>query len=147
MPETEPATVVPGRVIDDLGAEFLHDAGGNRHAVTAKNIVIVDRVLRHHLVNVAGRVNGCPDVADVDGLALCNFAAHHVHPFGVVHDLFGNQQFVIYQAAQLAENFFHFLAQRCRLDQVAPDLLVIAEGSAAVHQRVVVTVWQTLGTR
>ena len=61
-----------------------------------------------------------------------------------MHHLFGDQQFAIDQPAQLAKNFLDALAQLGGLQQVGAHFLVVAEGSAAMHQRVVITVRQAL---
>ena len=68
--EAEAAAVVPGRIIDDLGAERFHDAGGHRDPVAAQDVVVVDRVLGDHLVDMAGWVDGRADMAAIDDLVL-----------------------------------------------------------------------------
>ena len=133
--EAEAAAVVPGRIVDDVGAQRLHQAGGDGDAVAVHDGVVIDHVLRHHLVDVAGRMDGRADLADVDDLALLDAVAHHVQPFRIVHDLFRDQQLAVDQAAELAEDLLDLRAQLGRLHQEDAHFLVVAEGCAAMHQR------------
>ena len=70
--EAEAAAVVPGGIVDHLGAEGLQQAGGDGDAVAVQHGVVVDHVLRHHLVDVAGGVDGGADAADVDDLTFAD---------------------------------------------------------------------------
>ena len=76
--EAEAAAVVPGGIVDHLGAERLQQAGGDGDAVAVHHGVVVDHVLRHHLVDVAGRMDGGADAGDVDlsGAPGCARASH-----------------------------------------------------------------------
>ena len=143
--EAEAAAVVPGRIVDHLGAQGADHAGRDRDPVPLQDIVVVDRVLRHHLVDVAGRVDGRADGAGVDRLARRDPVAHDVHPFGIVHDLFRDQQLAVDQPVQLGEDFLHPFAQFRGVQQVVAHLLVVAERRAAMDQRIVVGVGQALG--
>ena len=142
--EAEAAAVVPGRVVDHLGAERLHDPGGHGEPVAAEDGVVVDRVLRHHLVDVARGMDGGADAAAVDLLAICDAIAHHVQPLRIVDDLFRDQQLAVDQPAELAEDLLDALAQLGRMQQVLAHLLVVSERGAAMHQRVVVADRQAL---
>ena len=67
MAEAEAAAIIPGRVVDDVGAERLHQAGRHGDAVAFENGIVIDRVLRHHLVDVAGRMDRRADMrASID---------------------------------------------------------------------------------
>ena len=145
--EAEAAAIVPGGIVDHLRAERLHQAGGDGDAIAVHHRVVIDHVLGHHLVDVAGRMDGGADFADVDHLMLLDAIAHHVQPFRIVHDLFGDQQLAVDQAAELAENLLHLLAQLGRVHQEDAHLLVIAEGGAAMHERIIGTDRQALRLR
>ena len=73
--------------------------------------------------------------------------AHDVQPFGIVDDLLGDQQLAVDQAAELAEDLLHLGAQLGRMHQEDAHLLVVAEGGAAVDQRVVGALRQALRLR
>ena len=64
--EAEAAAVVPRRVVDHLRAERLHQPGRHRDAIAVQHGVVVDHVLRHHLVDVARRVDGGANLAAID---------------------------------------------------------------------------------
>ncbi len=80
VPEAEAAAVVPGRVIDHLGAERLEKTGGDGDAVAFEDVVVVDRVLGDHLVDMAGWVDGRADMAAIDDLVFLDPVAHDVQP-------------------------------------------------------------------
>ena len=80
MAEPETTTVIPSGIVDHLGTQGFHDSGRHGNAIAAEDIVVVNRILRHHFVHVASRVNGCADIAHVNGLAVSDITAHHVHP-------------------------------------------------------------------
>ena len=135
--ETKAAAIVPGGIIDHLGAHFLHDAGGYRDPVAIQHIVVVDHILGHHLVDMAGRMNGDPDIRGIDGLSGRDPGAHDMQPFGIVDDFLGDQQLAVDQAVQLGQDFPHLLAQFRRMHQKMAHFLVIAERRAAMHQGVI----------
>jgi len=56
-----------------------------------------------------------------------------------------DQQFPVDETAELAENLSDTFAQLCRLQEIAAHLLVVAERGAAMHQRIVIPLRQTLG--
>ena len=60
-------------------------------------------------------MDGCAYIAGIDGLPLCDFAAHHVDPFRIVNYFFWNQKLTINQAAKLAENLLDTFTQSRRL--------------------------------
>ena len=63
--------------------------------------------------------------------------AHHVQPFRIMDDLLGDQELAVDQTAELAEDLLHLLAQLGRVHQEDAHLLVIAEGGAAMHERII----------
>jgi len=135
VPKTEATAVVPGGVVDDLGAQGLGDGSTDSGTITAEYRVVVHGVFRHHLVIVAGGMVGDPDVAHVDGLQLAgDTVAHDVQPFAVVDHLLGDDDLAVHQASQLAEDLLDLLPQFGGLDEIFADLLVVAEGGAAMHQ-------------
>ena len=68
--EAEAAAVVPGLVVDHLRAERWINAGRDGDAVAVEDVVVVDRVLRHHLVDVARRMDRRADGGGVDHLMI-----------------------------------------------------------------------------
>ena len=82
-------------------------------------------------------MDGGADIADVDDLMLLDAVAHHVQPFRIMNDLLGDQQLAVDQAAELAENLLHLLAQLRRMHKEDAHLLVIAEGGAAMNERII----------
>jgi len=77
------------------------------------------------------------DIADVDHLMMFDAIAHHVQPFRIVDHLFWDQQLAVNQTAELAEDLLHLLAQFGGVHEEDAHLLVIAEGGAAMHQRII----------
>ena len=73
----------------------------------------------------------------VDHLMLLDAVAHHVQPFRIVDHLLGDQQLAVDQAAELAEDLLHLLAQLGGMHEEDAHLLVIAEGGAAMHERII----------
>jgi hypothetical protein len=142
--EAEAAAIVPGGIVDHLGAERLQQAGGHRDAVAVQHIVVIDHVLGHHLVDMARRVHGRADVRDVDFLVVLQPVAHDVQPFGVVHQFFRDQELAIDQTAQLAQDLGDFLAQFGGMDQEMTHFLVVAERGAAMDQRIIGALGQPL---
>ena len=142
--EAETAAVVPGRIVDHLGAQRIHDTGRDGNPVPFQDIVVVDRVFRHHLVDMAGRMDGCADAAGVDGLARRDPVAHDMQPFRIVHDLFRDQQLAVDQPVEFAEDLLHPVAQLGRVQQILAHFLVVAERRAAMDQRIIVGVGQAL---
>ena len=142
--EAETAAVVPGRIVDHLGAQRIHDTGRDGNPVSFQDIVVVDRVFRHHLVDMAGRMDGCADAAGVDGLARRDPVAHDMQPFRIVHDLFRDQQLAVDQPVEFAEDLLHPVAQLGRVQQILAHFLVVAERRAAMDQRIIVGVGQAL---
>ena len=51
----------------------------------------------------------------IDLLMIGDFAAHHVQPLGVVHHLLGNEQFAIYETAELGQDLFDAITQLRRM--------------------------------
>ena len=110
MAEAEAAAVVPRLVVDHLRAEPLHEPRRNRNAVSFEDLVVVDRILRHHLVHMASRMDRGANLAAIDLLQCRDALAHHVHPLRIVHDLLGDQQLAVDETTELAKDLRHALA-------------------------------------
>ena len=60
--KSKSATIIPGRIVDDLRAERLDNPGRDSNALTIQDVIIIDHILWHHLVDMTGRVDRRPDI-------------------------------------------------------------------------------------
>ena len=122
MTKTEATAIKEGRIVAHFRAKRGDHSGHRRSALSAIDVLIVNGVLFHQFIVMAGRVNAHADVGKIEHLPLSNHVARRVDVFGIMHNLLWNYQ----RLAQFSHYLTHLFAQFSVMHDLLTRLLVMA---------------------